>query len=244
MNASFPLLDHLLALVVAVGYPIYAIGSYRRMRPALERNEPGVRLREYRGGLIGEWLLFFATLGVWLWATRPLADLGLGFPLDWRHAVGAGVAILIVVGLGVQTRTIARDPAARKSVEGQMGEFRNFLPHSAGELRTFLALSVTAGICEELAYRAYLIWYLDQFSGLWVAVLASSLIFGVAHGGYGPSTAVRAGLLGLFLAGLYLLTGALWVPIVVHMAFDVAAGTSGWLVNREAGPPAMEKVPG
>lgn len=224
--------DHLYGLLVAVGYTAYAILTFRRIRPALERNEPGARLREYRSTLVAEWVLCGVALGLWTWAERSWETLGFGFPLDWRHGVAGAVGALVIVGLVLQAQAMAGTPGALESVRGQLGEFGAFLPHDRRELRTFVALSLTAGVCEELVYRAWLLWYLDALAGPVVAVIGSSVIFGLGHAGYGPSTGVRAGALGLFLAGLYLLGGALWVPMVVHAAFDVSAGVAGWRVNR------------
>ncbi len=40
------------------------------------------------------------------------------------------------------------------------------LPHSRDELRWFTALSVTAGVCEELLYRGFLFWVLKAYVGV------------------------------------------------------------------------------
>lgn len=239
MNTSMTVLDHLFTLVLCFGFTGWAIWSYRRIRPALERGEPGERVRAYRQDMVAEWGLAVAVLALWLWAARPWTELGLGFTTGWGQFAGAALAVIVLVGLSVQTRMLASDAEARDGAASQMGEFRCFLPHTRGELRTFLALSVTAGICEELLYRGYLMWYLDLLGGPVVAVVGSSVIFGLGHAGYGGSTAARAGILGLVFAGLYLLTGALWVPMIVHTCVDMAAGAAGWLVHREpAGTPA------
>lgn len=237
MSASMTVVDHLFALVLCLGFTTYAVLSFRSVRQALERNEPGARLREYRQTMVAEWVLAAAALGLWFWADRGLAVLGLGLPTDWRHAVAAIAGILVAAGLALQTRAIAGSADARRSVAGQLGEFGIFLPHSRHELRWFVALSLTAGVCEELLYRGYLIWYLEQFAGPIVAVVVSSVVFGLAHAGYGTKTGVKAGLLGLVFAGLYLFSGALWVPMLVHVAIDVGAGTTGWLVLGGASRP-------
>jgi len=56
------------------------------------------------------------------------------------------------------------------------------LPQSRVELLPYLALAITAGLCEEFLYRGFAMAVLVHV-GLqaWVAVLLSSILFGLAH---------------------------------------------------------------
>ena len=56
----------------------------------------------------------------------------------------------------------------------------------------------------------------------WAAVIVTSLVFGLAHSYQGPAGMARVSLVGLALAGLYLLSGSLWLPIVAHAILDLA----------------------
>jgi membrane protease YdiL (CAAX protease family) len=51
-------------------------------------------------------------------------------------------------------------------------------------------------------------------------VLLSSLLFGLAHIYQGWKGAVSASILGVVFAGLYLITGSLLLPMVIHAALD------------------------
>ena len=65
-----------------------------------------------------------------------------------------------------------------QSLDEQLRAVEPILPKGAAELRWFTALSLTAGICEEILFRGYLIWYLDSYIGLVGAVILSSIAFG------------------------------------------------------------------
>jgi membrane protease YdiL (CAAX protease family) len=54
------------------------------------------------------------------------------------------------------------------------------------------------------------------------ALLLAAALFGVLHF-ITPAYAVLAGLLGLYMGVLYLVTGNLLVPIVVHSLYDFVA---------------------
>lgn len=98
------------------------------------------------------------------------------------------------------------------------------LPHTHGELLGFRAIAVTAGICEELLFRGYVIWYVGVWTGPIPAVVISSIAFGAAHLYLNRDHAIRAGMLGLVLATLVLATGSLWPAMIIHAALDLYSG--------------------
>jgi membrane protease YdiL (CAAX protease family) len=88
---------------------------------------------------------------------------------------------------------------------------------------------VSAGICEELIYRGFLLGVLSALGGAWLGVLISSLIFGLAHSYQGPAGIAKTAGVGLVMAGLTVLTGSLWAAIFLHIVIDI---TSGLIAQR------------
>ena len=78
----------------------------------------------------------------------------------------------------------------------------------------------------------------------WFAVLGSSAIFALGHSYQGFHGMSRVCLAGLGLAALYLGTGSLWAPILLHVVADML---QGWLayrvVNDTPAPPAALDSP-
>jgi membrane protease YdiL (CAAX protease family) len=104
----------------------------------------------------------------------------------------------------------------------------------------FALLSVTAGVCEEILYRAYLIWYVAQFTGaglggLALAVAVSALIFGIAHLYQGLTGATRVAGIALVFGGVYVLSEAVWLVILLHVYMDLAGGLLSLAVHRARG---------
>jgi uncharacterized protein len=88
-------------------------------------------------------------------------------------------------------------------------------------------LSVTAGICEEVAFRGFLPWSILQivqfFGGqwpFWEGLVISTVIFGFAHVYQGWKGVLQTGLIGAIMAGLYVWTRSLILPIILHMLID------------------------
>lgn len=112
------------------------------------------------------------------------------------------------------------------------------LPRTDEEAAHFRVLSVTAGICEEIVYRGYLIWYLAVFIGPWPAALAAGVLFGVLHLYQGTQGISRAGALGVVMALLYVGSGSLLWPMILHAAVDLNGGAIGRrVVTAEGTPP-------
>lgn len=91
---------------------------------------------------------------------------------------------------------------------------------------SLLAVYITASFGEEVIYRAFLINRIAEFGsgskGAWrLAVVLSSVAFGLAHGDWGLAGMVQTGCMGLALGVSYLVVRRnLWVTILAHGYMD------------------------
>jgi membrane protease YdiL (CAAX protease family) len=85
-----------------------------------------------------------------------------------------------------------------------------------------LGISVLAGLGEELMFRGVLLDLLRGWFGIWAAVVLTSALFGAMHA-LTLTYALFAAGMGAFMAGLWLWTGNLLVPIVAHALYDFLA---------------------
>jgi len=195
-----------------------------RVKVEIGREGSPRRIREYRFVMLQEWLLVAIAIALIVFDRRPWASVGLVLPhgagLWWTIGIVVAVAVLLRMQYGVATGT----DRARASVNRQLTPVRWLLPASAPELANFRALSVTAGVCEEILFRGYLMAFLLPLGGGGVAVAASSLLFGLGHGYQGVVGIVKSGVVGALMAGMYVLTGSLLAPILVHAMIDWSSG--------------------
>lgn len=84
------------------------------------------------------------------------------------------------------------------------------------------ALSLAAGVGEEMLFRGLLQAALARRLGIAAGLVLASILFGLMHP-ITPAYVVMAGLVGAFLGWLCLATGNLLAPIVTHAAYDWAA---------------------
>jgi membrane protease YdiL (CAAX protease family) len=102
------------------------------------------------------------------------------------------------------------------------------LPKSTVELLPYLALAITAGLCEEFLYRGFAMAALARV-GLqgWAVVLISSVLFGLAHSYQGRGGVVMTLIIGTILGSSRIAYDCLVPAIFWHSAVDVVAGTAG-----------------
>ncbi len=220
--------DHIFVSILFIVVPVLSVKDVRSFKSQLNAGKPNARLFFYRSTIAWSWGLTLAVAALWLWYKRSILQLGFG--LEINKGFWAGF-VIVVVACGVmimQVIALRRDPEKLRAVAKRLESAQELLPRTKREAREFVAVSITAGICEEIIYRGYLMVYLSSaiaIGGMWPAALLSSLAFGLGHAYQGPMGMLKTGLVGLAMAGLYLSTGSIWLPIVLHVAMDLAAGT-------------------
>jgi membrane protease YdiL (CAAX protease family) len=103
----------------------------------------------------------------------------------------------------------------------------SLLPQSLLEVLVWIAVSITAGVCEEMAFRGFLQRQFHALSGsMVVAVLAQGLVFGLFHAYQGWRNVAVISVLGVLYGALAAWRGNLRVNIITHAWGDV---WEGWL---------------
>jgi membrane protease YdiL (CAAX protease family) len=146
--------------------------------------------------------------GRWTSWRSVAVDVGIGIPF-WGMWEGAAYGVHSLLG-----------PSSAKSVD-------SLLPQSLLEILIWLGTSITAGVCEELAFRGYV---QRQFHALTrsgaVAVLGQGLLFGLFHAYQGWKNVIVICVLGVLYGALAAWRRNLRANIIVHAWSDI---WSGWL---------------
>jgi membrane protease YdiL (CAAX protease family) len=98
-----------------------------------------------------------------------------------------------------------------------------------------MALSVSAGVCEEFIFRGYLIWAFQPLFGSWGAAALSVIAFAAAHSYQGVKGALAVGVLGILFTLVVLTCGSLWPAMALHALVDMGHGLMAWLAVRRVG---------
>ena len=130
------------------------------------------------------------------------------------------LAGVLVVGAIVAVGGII---AARSETEiPSIGDVQALLPRNRAELRWGAALSINAGLVEELLFRlAFPAAIFGITANAIVAIAASIVIFGLLHLYQGVPGIVGSMLLGAVFMAIYLISGSILLAIVIHAFFDL-----------------------
>lgn len=141
------------------------------------------------------------------------------FRLEWGDG-GAGIAAaipLLLVMAWLWGRTWEPIERIRRELLGTV------MPLFLGApLWTLLLVSAAAGMGEEALFRGVLLPAFVGWLGLPAGLVLTSILFGLAHL-VTRTYALLAGLIGLYLGLLLVMTGNLLVPVVTHALYDLAA---------------------
>jgi len=164
------------------------------------------------------WIAFGSSV-FFIWpAVRQTTPQKIGTSFAWGFAVASVAGSLAQV---VLTRRCGK--LRDKTLKAFKG-LAFILPVTQEERSWFALVSVTAGICEEVLHRGFLIRYLSDgpwHAGLWIAPAVACISFGLAHGYQGLSGIIGTGLLGAVMGVIFLATGSLWLPMALHAIIDL-----------------------
>ncbi len=224
------------AVVVAVylvgGEPLVGQVLHRRFEGRL-RTDPAARRSFYRRLLVLEWGLAVVALVVWLAAPGvDAAAVGLAWPEAPGPVTAAATVLVLALSLasvralrsGALARTLPQPPASGRHAEAPVHATLALLPRSPAERRLFAVVGVTAGVCEEWLYRGFFLAVVAAVAGdvpQVLLVVVGAAAFGLAHAYQGLPGIVLTGVLGGVFAALYLETGSLLLPVVLHAAVDL-----------------------
>ncbi len=177
--------------------------------------------------------LLFLAIDVW-WSARPLASLGLDFPVSPRGKLGLVVAVVLIAGLSLtawlQMRRLAG--ATLAAYRAKLAD-NDMFPHSTKELVVFVILALVVGIAWEVLYRGFLLLVLTPLVGLTGAICTAALAYGIAHG-YKSRWQFLGSIASAFAFTIaYALTHSLWWLMLLHVFMGVFGGSiSYWILGK------------
>lgn len=226
------LLQHLLFLFLLIIAPAWDYYDTRRLK---QSPTSPARLR------------YYATVCAWLWGASIIAlvivgwrslaiispapqEMGWLFSHIWVRYI---IAVILFTLAGIVAWTyfsvlrmrLRKQPRKYASADlMQKVSYAYLFPATRSERRWWIAVGLTGGICEETLFRGFLLHYLHSSAwqlNLTVALVVSSLIFGLQHLYQGAQGVIVTTVLGMLFGLLFLLSGSLLLPMLLHAALDL-----------------------
>lgn len=233
---SLTLIDlGLLAYIVMIE-PIRALMKAKAGRAKLASKDPNVRVETYTRTILHLWAVAIPILILWAINDREWHDLGFQIQFGWIAATGWGIAVLVSGYFGVALLSAYQHEETRASLRAQLGgaeTVSNLMPQNTAERDLFHLCSITAGITEEVIYRAYLIWAFSLFLPIWVAAAIGLIIFTLVHIYQGWKELPGVFAMGALFTLIYVLSGSIWPAIVAHILVDALQNSMIWRARRD-----------
>jgi CAAX protease family protein len=221
----------LILLVLATVVPLLGRRRIRRLMEAPSTTKTD-RLVLYASTIAFQWI----AVAVILWRTHAhnlsLASLGLAVPKPvLALATAILLSALILVNQIIALRRLKEHPES--SSHGILPHLAlKVFPQDTVERLGFTALVSTVAICEELIYRGFAQRVFQDWSARWmgaaiavgVGVVASAVMFSLAHLYQGSRGLVSTFVVGLLFSIVRALTGSLLPASAAHFVADVTAG--------------------
>ncbi len=193
------------------------------------------RLPAYYATMIWEWaLVLYIAWGVRRnkGSMRELVGGRWRTGKDFGIDVGIGVAYWIVSGIILALLSHLLRLTSAAQLEQAKKDIVPLLPKNGRETLVWIALSVTAGICEEIMFRGYL---QRQFRALMksetAGVVLQAILFGCAHGYQGGRRMVLIGLYGVMFGALAAWRKNLRPGMFAHTLQDSVSGIASRLLK-------------
>ncbi|WP_462413555.1 CPBP family intramembrane glutamic endopeptidase [Neobacillus sp. Marseille-QA0830] len=230
--------------------PIYGYFDYQKFKAKVRLNS-NERVSYYKKVMAGLWIPALLILSLIGFGPLTLKDIGLsGIHVDpaplgkWVTYLSFGLGIGYVLGLlyyligSKVSQKVKREMVKIQKQQIEKTTFADIMPKTIEDRKMWTYVSWTAGITEEMIYRGFSIFALSQLFpdvSLWIILVASSVLFGLAHTYQGVSNVVRTSLVGLFFALIYIGLNSIIPLIVLHFLIDYVGkiGDTEDIMNQE-----------
>lgn len=234
--------------IILAGYVVSEVArfvpKYRQLKQAIANGDAQALTRVYKRAVVFEWVsavLALLALGFdWdklnpkflalddSWVIQRIARAGGAFNRGALAGIFFGVALGTVVFVIARLRSNRRDATPALAAPARwwhklFPDFSALIPVTTQERFLWAAVAISAGICEELVFRG---WLLSTLHGLFslqgtAVIVIAATVFGLAHAYQGITGMILTAFAGALFCGLYVATGSLLAPILLHVLIDL-----------------------
>jgi len=149
---------------------------------------------------------------------QPRKTLLLNLPKPMVFPAVALLAVCIHPAAMLLTTMVHGLYPVSSDVAAQLGQLQGIFDGAPNIWVVLLVLAVTPAICEELAFRGFILSGLRQMGHKWAAIIISSLFFGAAHGILQQS--ITACMVGVVIGFLAIHSGSIFTGMVFHLIYN------------------------
>ena len=219
--APLTVADHILFALFAFALPLLMIWRQESSQIVIPEDSD-LKIRIYWTNSMVLWIGALIVVGLWFFYGRPFTAMGMRLPEassfpHWMLLI-AGFLLFYFADAMISWNSADEHPASA------------ILPANWREFAHFgTVVSLSAGICEEIVFRGFIVNYLLVFTAgheysIQIAIMGSALVFGIVHAYQGGLALLKITLLSMLFAWLFVMTKSLLLLIALHFTIDFCSG--------------------
>ncbi|MCM3588354.1 CPBP family intramembrane metalloprotease [Mesobacillus maritimus] len=219
--------------------PIFGYFDFQRFKQKVKTDHKA-RLNYYNNTIIGLWVPTITILLLTIFTELTFEEIGISIPnLNTEPLgkavtyTGLGIGLLyllfvlyFIIGFNFSDK-IKKELTKKKKEDWEKSVIAPLLPVTESEKKRWNYVSLTAGLTEEVIYRGFTLFalaYLFPNLSIWVIIVLSSFIFGLAHTYQGFLMGfVRTSVFAILFCILYIGLGSILPLILLHFLLDYIA---------------------
>lgn len=226
-------LDHLLIFILVFGLPLNALVQGKHKIPSRNHWSAADKIKFYWTNAAALWGLLAIVAVNWWITGKDIADFISKFKIPLWSPLILVLVLMVLTAYFFELFWSTHPNLDKKTTIERLNQQTPFLPSQKKEWNHYIVLAVSAGICEEVVFRFYLLSYWIQLTNQVIfGLILSAVLFGAVHLYQGYRAMVKIAVLALLLGWLFLLTDSLLLPIVLHIFIDIISGRIAYKLFR------------
>ncbi|WP_409305007.1 CPBP family intramembrane glutamic endopeptidase [Peribacillus sp. SCS-155] len=211
----------MILLLFLVGiYPFWDKKYTRKLEVTQQERD---RIAYFKYVIYSEWTVALLIVAVVAVTSTTFTDIGFSLPAE-NSSQSLGIMTGFLVAVFGTMFLMMKLPFYQRYQQKQAEPVSYLFPTGKLDKRFGIMAAITAGICEEIIYRGFLMHFLSSspfhLEDL-ILGLTAAAIFGLAHYYQGWKGVLGTALVGFALSRVYVSTGSLLFPILLHIAIDL-----------------------
>jgi membrane protease YdiL (CAAX protease family) len=215
-------LSVLLAAYSVLVEPFVRTSFYRSLKKQLGVI-PAARVQFYRRQVGWEWAWVVVIALIFLPKPDQISLIGVALP----NPTGWILMGIMLVGGALLIYLNWRSPNALENIRNSLASAPILRPSTAVERGWFIAVALTAGICEELLYRGFFIFFLrtnlPMVNTVILLSLLSGIVYGLSRAYLGNRGIIQTGIMGFLFAIILSLSGSLLPAMLLHFLIELSS---------------------
>ncbi len=217
-------IDHILVLVFGLVLPFFSGIRGSEKLGNIYFDEP-TRRKFFISNSLLLWFFTGVVMLIWWLYARPFSLMGFRkIEPGWVPWALTGVMVAAYVTDLIYS---VFSPEALKKTHEQWESSVPFLPEYYRELPAYTFMCITAGVCEEILFRGFMVTYfIDpmQTGFPWMAAVFPAVLFSLAHFYQGYKAMFKIFFLSLLFALIFIFSKSLVLVVVIHFLVDFVGG--------------------